>query len=183
MGLLNLRVDVPKAMTAQNKRLCAIAELAGRLGAVMKAQNARPTPADEVQQIARAKQAASAMRPVARKLRKEAAGFQSETVRFSGGLDRWLEIAERNNTGAGLAGQVPALARMLTSGTNVLPSLKEKRQMFEKLRGASDTMDVSCGEVVEAFDLIIGSTEGIVSACESALKKIRAILERSLVAP
>lgn len=184
MGLLNARVDVPAAMAAQDKRLRATTELIGQLSSIFQAKAAKPRPTTHAQQMALANETAAAFRRVGSKLRREADGFRAETTRFSTGLDRWLEIAESDATNDGFEEQqqVPNLVRMMSSGTDVLPTLREKRQMFEKLRGASDMMDAACGEVVEAFDVLIGAIEEAVATSERSLRRIKAILERFLAA-
>jgi hypothetical protein len=73
---------------------------------------------------------------------------------------------------------VPALAKTMTSAAAVLPTLKHVRVVFEKLRDASDTLDASFGQVVNAVDVVIDSTTETVTACESALKRIKTLLER-----
>jgi len=180
-GLLDVRADVPKALAAQEKRLAAIGELVDPLWNVLRA-GAKSTTTTDQQRIALANKTARAIRPIARKLRRQANGFLAETARFSTGIDRWLDIAIGDDTNDGFneQQQVPVLTKMLSSGSAILPTLKENRQMFEKLRGASDAMDASCGEVVEAFNVIITATEQSVATADRSLRKIKTILENYL---
>jgi hypothetical protein len=178
-GLLNVRVDVPKAIAAQDRRLFAIAELVGRLVEALE-DGAKAKPTTEQQRIELATRTAAAIRPIARELRREADRFRAETGRLSSWLDRWMEIAEPDqaNNGVFEQQQMPNLVRMLSSGAAVLPTLREKRQVFERLREASDTMDASCGAVVDAFDVVISATEQTVATAERSLRRIKVILER-----
>jgi hypothetical protein len=178
-GLLNLRVDVPKAMVAQDKRLRSIGDLSGRIFEQMQISNATIDPSTHRNQMVAANKFAAAIQPLAKKMTAEAEGLRSETAELSSGLARWLEIAERENAPDGLVDQVDPLIKMLKTAPTVLPALNKTRQVFEKLRGASDTMDVSCGEVVDAYDVVTAATQETITTAESALRRIKKLLEAS----
>jgi hypothetical protein len=176
-GLLNVVIDVPKAKRAQNARLGAIGNLIGELVSVVKASSENVDATAPKSRLKGAEKFAAAVSPISAKLRKEADALQSETKQFSDGLERWVEIAERDSNDYGLTEQVPELINMRESAIKVRQELEPWRKTFTKLSTLSDAADVSCGEVVESLDTIECVAKDSAALCESSLRRIKKLLQ------
>ena len=110
-------------------------------------------------------------------MKNEALGFRADAKALADGLSRWLEIAEIHGRPLGLGEHVPrliAIAKLTQPGAEII---KTARRPYDELRGLSDSLDVACGELVEALDLIGDASQEMATASTSALLRIKALTE------
>lgn len=178
-GVFNLQVDVPGILAAVNQRAGRIAALCGKLVETSQARKLADNPKGKPG-LEWSADVAATIRPVARRLKKEADEFQADASRLSDGLSRWLEVAEREGRTFGLGEHVPTLITLAQKAEPISSVIRQVSRPYEQLRGLTDTLDAACGPLVEALDAIGNASQDMVSISRSSLLRIKALLEREV---